>query len=132
MKKLGILCGSLLIFSPIKSITQELIGTEAIMYENAFNHLRKKEGIDPKTQNILARFADIMMHFFGIVQNPKNAHNVADNVAGMITGTIQLITEAVQRGELSLDATDEEIYAYAATITRMMQPALKDLPLYIE
>lgn len=78
--------------------------------------------VDQKTQDILARFAAIFMSFLGILQNPDDP---TDHVVNMVTGAVHMVAEAVRKGELSLDATDEEINAYALHITRNVEPTLK-------
>jgi hypothetical protein len=73
----------------------------------------KKGGIDTKTQKILAQFANIVLGFLGIVQDPKNVTNVKDRVTEMVNNAVTIVTEAVKRGELSLDASEEEVEMFA-------------------
>ncbi len=70
-------------------------------------------GIDEKTRNILAQFANIVMGFLGIVQDPNNAANVKDRVTEMVGNAVNIVTEAVKKGQLSLDATEEEVEEFA-------------------
>lgn len=104
---------------------------DEIAINKLMEQLRRRE-TNQKTQAILARFAAIIMSFFGILQNPNDTQNVVENVTGMLTGAVQMVAEAVKAGELSLDATDEEIHAYATHLTRMMEPVLKTLSLEFE
>jgi uncharacterized membrane protein len=78
----------------------------------------KKGGIDAKTQKILAQFANIVLGFLGIVQDPKNATNVKDRVTEMVNNAVNIVTEAVKKGELSLDATEEEVEMFAKEAIR--------------
>jgi len=79
---------------------------------------KKDEGMDPKLQLLLSQVANIFMNFVGVVQNPDNA---SEHVANMFTGAIQMVADAVKSGELSLDATQEEIIAYASRVSRSMK-----------
>ena len=76
----------------------------------------KKGGIDAKTQKILAQFANIVMGFLGIVQDPNNVANVKDRVTEMVGNAVNLVTEAVKKGDLSLDATEEEIEEFSLDV----------------
>jgi uncharacterized membrane protein len=78
----------------------------------------KKGGVDAKTQKILAQFANIVLGFLGIVQDPKNAANVKDRVTEMVNNAVNIVTEAVKKGELSLDATEEEVEMFAREMIR--------------
>lgn len=78
----------------------------------------KKPTFDAKTQKILAQFANIVLGFLGIVQDPNNAANVKDRVSEMVNNAVNIVTEAVKKGELSLDATEEELEAFAQDIVR--------------
>lgn len=78
----------------------------------------KKPQFDAKTQKILAQFANIVLGFLGIVQDPNNAANVKDHINDMVNNAVNIVTEAVKKGELSLDATDEELEAFAKDIVK--------------
>ncbi len=78
----------------------------------------RKPNFDAKTQKILAQFANIVLGFLGIVQDPNNAANVKDRVSEMVNNAVNIVTEAVKKGELSLDATEEELEAFAKDIIK--------------
>ncbi len=58
------------------------------------------------------------MGFLGIVQDPHNKNNVKDRVSEMINNAVTIVTEAVKKGELSLDADEEEVEAFAQKVIR--------------
>jgi hypothetical protein len=78
----------------------------------------KKPNFDAKTQKILAQFANIVLGFLGIVQDPNNAANVKDRINDMVNNAVNIVTEAVKKGELSLDATEEDLQAFAQEIIK--------------
>lgn len=86
--------------------------------ESAENLPTKKGGLDAKTRAILAQFANIVMGFLGIVQDPNNAANVKDRITDMVNNAVNIVNEAVKKGELSLDASEEEIEVFAKRVMR--------------
>lgn len=87
--------------------------------ESAANLPTKKGGgLDAKTRAILAQFANIVMGFLGIVQDPNNAANVKDRITDMVNNAVNIVNEAVKKGELSLDADEEEIRMFAKRVMK--------------
>lgn len=119
------LCGALMLVSNtvIINAQEELVEQQqTIDAETKGRNNRGNGKVDQKTQDILARFANIFMSFLGILQNPDDP---AEHVVNMVTGAVHMVAEAVKKGDLSLDASDEEIRAYALHVTRNIEPALK-------
>ena len=63
-----------------------------------------------------------MMGFFGITQAPNDVDNITANVSNMFSGAMSIVAEAVKSGELSLDATQEEIEAFAQKLAKNIGP----------
>lgn len=62
---------------------------------------------------VLHHFSQIVSHFFNIVKDPKDSKNVGQNVTGILANVVTIAAQAFKSGELSLDATPDEILAYA-------------------
>jgi hypothetical protein len=60
-----------------------------------------RQGVDEKTRNILARFLEMLISFFSIVQNPKDSAKVTANVTNMFSGMVNIIAESVKLGNFS-------------------------------
>jgi|GEM_PF-5555732 len=78
-------------------------------------------GLDEKTKKILAQFANIVLGFFGILQDPNNVANVSAQVTEMVQHAVNIVTESVKKGELPLDATEEELMMFAQTVKKRLQ-----------
>jgi hypothetical protein len=60
-----------------------------------------RRDVDEKTKNILARFLEMLIAFFSIVQNPKDSAKVTANVTNMFAGMVNIISESVKLGNFS-------------------------------
>ncbi len=85
---------------------------------------KRESTFDERTCAIFARFTAMLINFFNILQAPHDKDNVSVQVTGMVTGAVGLITDAIKSGSLSLDATPEEIEAYALSISKSITPSV--------
>jgi hypothetical protein len=83
-----------------------------------------RQGLDEKTKNILTRFFDVLGSFFAILQDPKDPVRVTSNITNMLAGAVNIVAEGIKSGELSLDANDEEIQAYAQRVRKKIEHIL--------
>jgi hypothetical protein len=79
-----------------------------------------KKGLDAKTKKILAQFANIVINFFSIVQNPKNTAHVTEKINEMVNNAVNIVTESIKAGELSLDATAAELQEFAEKVRKQL------------
>jgi hypothetical protein len=100
-------------------ISRRIVRAKSVVYKTC--EARKKAGLDNKTRAILAQFASIVMGFLGIVQDPNNSANVTAHVTDMINNAVNIVTEAVKKGELSLHATECELQEFAEKTKRTMR-----------
>lgn len=91
-----------------------------LIYKN--REARKKSGLDNKTRAILAQFASIVMGFLGILQDPNNTANVTAQVTDMVNNAVNIVTEAVKKGELLLDASEQELQEFVEELTKRLIP----------
>ena len=73
---------------------------------------------------VLHHFGNIVGHFFSIVKDPKNATNVGQNVTGILSNIVTIAAQAFKSGELSLDATPEEIMVYAQEQSDLLRSSI--------
>ena len=70
---------------------------------------------------ILTIFAGIVKNFFNIAQDPENRDNVIPNLMGMATGIVEIGSEVIRRGHLSIDANIQEISSYVAHLDNALK-----------
>lgn len=71
-----------------------------------------KQAIEEKRKKVLAQFFNIVTNFFSILQDPRNAAHVTANVSNMLASAVNMVAEGIKKGELSMDATEEELLEY--------------------
>lgn len=113
-KKFNLIAGILLTVPCGFYATQENAQQEQI--PTKLEHCPRGE-VDPKLQALLSQVANIFLNFVGVVQNPDDA---GEHLTNMMTGAVQMIAQAVKSGQLSLDATQEEIGAFVSHMSRSM------------
>jgi hypothetical protein len=111
MKKLLL---SALILSPI-ALSAQINSNAKPQWHPAATVIPEED--KPETgQIILAGFAKIIGNFFNLVKDPRNAANVGYNVAGIVHTIVDTAVEAMRKGELSLNPSEEEIAAFSRRV----------------
>jgi hypothetical protein len=114
----GVLLSSIMNIESKERLVNQSECANLVAYKNR-EARAKQQGLDNKTRAILAQFASIILGFLGIVQDPNNAANVTAHITDMVNNAVNIVTEAVKKGEILLtDITDTELQKLVRTITK--------------
>ena len=87
---------------------------------------------DEITQVVISNFANIVNCFFNIVQDPNNPQNIGENATNILGGIVNIALTAAKNGELSLDASQDEIDAFIQKLEHELRTKLVKLMLKLK
>lgn len=76
---------------------------------------------DKEAQVVLANFAQIVNHFFNLVQDPENEENVKQNALNIAGNVMNIAAHAMRTGQLPANATEKDIQKYVADLDENMK-----------
>lgn len=81
----------------------------------------KPKQADKNAKIVLENFAQIASHFINILQDPNDSERVGPNLMGMLSGIINIGTQVIKSGPVTIDSSSQEIAQYVENI----DPSLK-------
>jgi hypothetical protein len=70
----------------------------------------------------LTYFSNMFYHFINLLQRVNDGQSIQEPILGLFESMAQIVMEGIKNGELSPDATEQELQAYLEKVTKKIAP----------
>lgn len=143
MKKYGLIsCVVLLFVSTIAEEQGALVLLDEVIEEVNFQkdilvlkrRLRKKNRKDREPGKLgqkflafLTCFSNMFRHFINLLQRVNDEQSIQEPILGLFESMAQIVMEGLKNGELSPNATEQELQAYIEKVTKKVMPYVRSM-----